>query len=281
VTTPGGGAALLRKAAERLAAAGVEGATRDARWLLAHVLGVDRGGLAATLEVPLSAPQEAAFEAAVAARAARQPVAQIIGWREFWGRRFRVTPDVLDPRGDTETLVALALKAPFTTVLDLGTGSGAILLTLLAERPSARGTGTDVSEPALAVARANAEALRVADRAALRLSDWFAGVTGRFDLIVSNPPYIALGEMAGLAPEVRDWEPRLALTDGGDGLAAYRAIAAGAAAHLAPGGRLLVETGAGQGSAVRELFEAAGLEDVACHTDLGGLQRVVSARLSA
>jgi release factor glutamine methyltransferase len=276
--TTAGGAALLRDAAERLAAAGVEDAARDARWLLAHVLDVPRDRLAGRLDSPLTADQHVAFETAVAARVARQPVAQITGQRAFWGREFRVTPDVLDPRGDTETLIALALEAPFATVLDLGTGSGAILLTLLAERPAARGVGTDISDPALAVARGNAARLGVADRTSLRHADWFAGITGRFDLIVSNPPYIAMDEMPDLTPEVRDWEPRVALTDGGDGLAAYRAIADGVAAHLMPGGRLLVETGAGQGPAVQALFAAAGLAEVACHKDLDGRQRVVSAR---
>ena len=271
-------AQALAAATARLSAAGVEGAARDARRLLAHALGCDPGAVAARLSDPVPPGALSAFEAAVAARAARQPVAQITGRREFRGRTFRVTPEVLDPRPETEALVALALAEPFATVLDLGTGSGCLLVTLLAERPGATGIGTDVSEAALGVARANARTLGVAARARFLRADWFDGVAGRFDLIVSNPPYIAADEMAGLAPEVRDWEPRGALTDGGDGLSAYRAIAAGAAAHLAWGGRLLVETGATQAPAVTAIFSAAGLASVAVHPDLEGRERVVSAR---
>lgn len=266
----------LRRAVTRLAEAGVEDAARDARRLLAHALGQRPDALAARLSDALPPEAAATFEEAIAARARRQPVSQIIGRREFWGRDFRVTPDVLDPRPETETLVELALARPFASVLDLGTGSGAILVTLLAERPAARGVGADLSDAALDVARDNAAAHGVAGRAGFVRSDWFGAVEGRFDLIVSNPPYIAAAEMPGLAPELA-WEPRGALTDEGDGLSAYRAIAAGAATHLAPGGRLIVETGHAQGAAVAAIFRGAGLESVACHPDLGGRQRAVSA----
>ena len=272
------GAEALRTAAARLAEAGVEGAGRDARRLLAHALGLAPDVLAGRLGDPLPEAPAAVFEALVARRAAREPVSHLTGSRAFWGRDFRVTRDVLDPRPETETLVALALDEPFSRVLDLGTGSGCILVTLLAERQEAVGVGTDVSPEALLVAGANAAAHGVADRLVLPLSDWFADIGGRFDLIVSNPPYIAAGEMPGLAPEVREHEPRLALTDGGDGLAAYRAIAAGARDHLTPGGRVLVEIGPAQGAAVFRLFEAGGLERVAIHPDLDGRDRVVSAR---
>ncbi|TKA94001.1 peptide chain release factor N(5)-glutamine methyltransferase, partial [Cereibacter changlensis] len=226
----------------------------------------------------LLAPEAATrFETALAAREARQPVSQITGTRLFWGRSFRVTRDVLDPRPETETLIETALETPFASLLDLGTGSGAILLTLLAERPAARGLGTDLSPEALAVAEGNAQALGLAGRARFQTADWFAGVEGQFDLIVSNPPYIAEAEMAGLSPEVRDWEPHLALTPGGDGLDAYRAIAAAAPAHLAPGGRLLVEIGPTQGQAVSALFAAAGLSGLRVEADLDGRDRVVLA----
>jgi release factor glutamine methyltransferase len=201
-----------------------------------------------------------------------------VGARAFWGREFRVTRDVLDPRPETETLVALALAEPFARVLDLGTGSGCILVTLLAERPGAQGVGTDISPQALLIAGENAARHGVEGRVVLTPSDWFADIGGRYDLIVSNPPYIAEGEMAGLAPEVRDFEPRGALTDEGDGLGAYRVLAAGAPGHLAPGGRLLVEIGPTQGAAVSRLFAEAGLERVAVHPDLDGRDRVVAAR---
>lgn len=211
-------------------------------------------------------------------RAAREPFSHIAGYRDFWKHRFRVTADVLDPRPDTELLVELALAQPFSKVLDLGTGSGCIMISLLAERPTTRGVGTDISERAVLIAGENAQTLGVADRLILPLSDWFDDIGGRFDLIVSNPPYIAAAEMAGLQPEVTRFEPKDALTDGGDGLSAYRKIAIGAPNHLHPGGRLLVEIGANQAAAVMEIFEDAGLVDIKRHTDLNGKDRVISAR---
>lgn len=271
----------LRAAVPRLAAAGIDEAARDARRLLAHAMAIDPARL--TLHLPDPLPPEAAarFEAALAARLARQPVGQIVGERLFWGRRFRVTRDTLDPRPETEGLIEAALAEPFATVLDLGTGTGCIAVTLLAERPAAHGIATDLSPAALAVAAENAAALGVASRLELRLSDWFAAVPERVDLILSNPPYIAADEMAALAPEVRLWEPHLALSPGGDGLDAYRAIARGAPAHLRPGGRLLLEIGAAQGRAVAGLVEAAGLARVSVLPDLDGRDRLVSARLPA
>ncbi len=220
----------------------------------------------------------ATLEAAVDQRAARVPVSHIIGKRAFWRSDFRVTPDVLDPRPETEVLVDLALREPFTRVLDLGTGSGCILISLLLDQPDARGVGTDISEKAVLVAGDNAAALGVADRLVLPLSDWFDDVGGRFDLIVSNPPYIAAVEMVSLSPEVREYEPSGALTDGKDGLAAYRIIANHALNHLTPGGRLLVEIGPTQAEAVKNLFRDAGLEDIRCHPDLDGRDRVIAAK---
>ncbi|CAM5430196.1 peptide chain release factor N(5)-glutamine methyltransferase [Frigidibacter albus] len=275
------GSEALRAAVARLAAAGVAEAPRDARRLLAHAMGIGADRLLLHLGEALSPAAAVAFDRAVAARAARQPVSQITGSRLFWGRAFRVTRDTLDPRPETETLIAAALERRFARVLDLGTGTGCIVLTLLAEQPEARGMGTDLSPAALAVAAGNAAALGLAERVELVASDWFAGVAGRFDLIVSNPPYIAADEMAALDPEVRDWEPHLALTPGGDGLDAYRAIAAGAGAHLAPGGRLLVEIGPAQGAAVAGLFAAAGLGRIRVLPDLDGRDRVVSAEAPA
>ncbi|MCW3780050.1 peptide chain release factor N(5)-glutamine methyltransferase [Defluviimonas salinarum] len=271
------GSELLAAAVRRLGAAGIEGAPRDARRLLAHALGIAPERVSLILPDPVGPAALTAFEAAVARRIAREPVSQITGGRDFYGRRFRVTRDTLDPRPETEALIAAALERRFGTVLDLGTGTGCILLTLLAERPEAEGLGADLSPAALDVARGNAEALGLAERARFLRSDWFASVTGRFDLIVSNPPYIAADEMAGLAPEVRDWEPYLALTPGGDGLDAYRAIAGGAAAHLVPGGTVIVEIGASQGPAVAELFRAAGFARVTVRPDLDGRDRVVVA----
>ena len=267
----------LAEATAQLAAKGIDSAARDARLLIARATGIDRARLTLHLRNDLSDEAEGAFFHMIRDRLTRMPLSHILGGREFYGRWFSVTPDVLDPRPETEILVAAALEAPFRTVLDLGTGSGAILLTLLAERPGATGTGTDLSGLALAVAGANARALGLEDRLHLLEGRWFDPVDGRFDLIVSNPPYIAADEMAGLAPEVL-CEPRIALTDEADGLSAYRAIATGAPAHLAPGGWLRVEIGPTQGRAVAELFRAAGLQDVSVRPDLDGRDRVVCGR---
>lgn len=265
----------LRRAIPELQEAGIEDAARDARVLLAHALGIGHDRLTLKLQDEMTPPQEAMYDAALAARRARQPVAQITGRRLFWGLSFRVTRDVLDPRPETETLVAEALSRPFLKVLDLGTGSGCILLSCLKGMPLARGLGTDISDAALQVAMGNTRDLGLEARARFRKSDWFAGVTGAYDLIVSNPPYIAAEEMPALAPEVRDWEPHLALTPGGDGLDAYRAITRGAGGRLMPGGRLLVEIGPTQGPAVAALFAAAGLAEVRVLPDLDGRDRVV------
>ncbi|MEM0946236.1 MAG: peptide chain release factor N(5)-glutamine methyltransferase [Pseudomonadota bacterium] len=271
------GAEALRDVVGRLRSAGIDTPERDARRLLAWALGEATARLALSLPETLGTEEAAMFEGAVCARLDRRPVSQITGRRTFWGREFALDHTVLDPRPETETLIALALEAPYQNVLDLGTGTGCILLTLLAERPSSIGTGTDLSAAARATAEGNAVALGLSARAEIRAADWFDGVEGQYDLIVSNPPYIAQSEMAGLAPEVQNWEPRLALTDEGDGLSAYHAIAAGVAAHLVPGGQLLVEVGATQGARVCTLFQAAGLVDVAVHPDLDGRDRVVSA----
>jgi len=271
-------AEALRDAIPRLAAAGVPDPARDVRRLMAHALHIAPDRLMLDLSRALSQPEAATFNAALAARMARQPVSQIIGYRLFWGREFRVTPATLDPRPETELLVEAALAVPFARVLDLGTGTGCILLSLLAERPEATGTGIDVSAAALAVAAENAARIGVAARAEMRQGSWFDGVCETVDLIVSNPPYIADDEMADLAPEVRDWEPHLALSPGGDGLGAYRAIASGALAHLAPGGRLLLEIGPTQAAAVLRMLADAGLAGARVLPDLDGRDRVILAQ---
>ncbi|MBM9594364.1 peptide chain release factor N(5)-glutamine methyltransferase [Roseitranquillus sediminis] len=269
----------LAAGSRRLAEAGVANPARDARRLLAHALDVPSDRLTLMAREDVGHDAAARFEGALAARVRRQPVSQIVGWRDFYGRRFRVTPDVLDPRPETELLVDLALREPFRDVLDLGTGSGCLLLTLLAERPEARGIGTDVSREALAVARENAAALRLSPK--LRLSNWFERVDGVWDLIVSNPPYIADDELAALEPEVRQWEPWLALTPGGDGLDAYRSIAIGAVSRLCPGARLILEIGTTQADEVAALLEERGLTEIAVHADLDGQDRAVTARKGA
>lgn len=266
----------LRAAIPRLAVAGIPDAPRDARALLAHATGIAPDRLTLHLADPLAPAAIAAFNTAITRRAAREPVSHITGTRLFWGRSFRVTPDTLDPRPETEILVQAALSEPFLKVLDLGTGSGCILLSCLADMPMAQGIGSDIHPATLAVAQANARDLRLSARARFLLSDWFAAIPGRFDLILSNPPYITDAEMAVLSPEVLH-EPRRALTPGGDGLAAYRAIAQGAPARLMPQGRLIVEIGPTQGAAVTALFAAQGLQDIRILPDLDGRDRVVCA----
>ncbi|TGD45250.1 peptide chain release factor N(5)-glutamine methyltransferase [Pseudotabrizicola sediminis] len=269
-------AAALVQAVRDLRAAGVPDAAGDARVLLAHAAGIAPDRL--TLHLPEEASEAAlsSFATLTRRRAVREPVSHLTGGRLFWGRRFIVTPDVLDPRPETETLVIEALRAPFARVLDLGTGSGAIVLSLLADRDAAVGLGVDLSTAALDVAGRNAQALGLGDRCRFAQGSWFAPVDGRFDLIVSNPPYIAEAEMADLSPEVRLYEPHLALTPGGDGLDAYRVIAAGVGAHLAAKGRLLLEIGPSQGAAVAQMLQAAGLHHVRVLPDLDGRDRVVS-----
>ena len=266
--------AALTKGTGTLKDAGVEGHIRDARLLMACSLGIGVERLTLHDTSKLLDMQEASFFDAVRRRMARRPMSHLLGRRDFYGRRFTVTPDVLDPRGDTETLVEAALGVPFKTFLDLGTGSGCILVTLLAERKDARGIGTDVCRRAMKIARMNAQVLGVARQCAIESSDWFGSVEGTFDLIVSNPPYIAADEIDELAEEL-SFEPRMALTDEGDGLSCYRIITAGAGAHLNAGGWLMVEIGPTQGAAVVAMFEDAGLHNIAIRPDLDGRDRVV------
>ncbi|MEL6689493.1 MAG: peptide chain release factor N(5)-glutamine methyltransferase [Pseudomonadota bacterium] len=257
---------------------GIDAAPRDARLIVAHALGVETGRLTLLEHDPLTVETETAMRALAARRAEHTPMSHILGYREFWGRRFEVNADVLDPRPETETLIAAALEGDFSNLLDLGTGSGAIAVTLLAERETAQGTATDVSDAALAVAARNARELRVADRLSFLGSNWFEAVEGTYDLIVSNPPYIAALEMDELQPEVRIHEPRIALTDDADGLSAYRAIFAGARKHVRPGSRIIVEFGAGQGPDVEEIARAEGWSDTSFRADLSGKHRVLVAK---
>lgn len=271
---------LLRQGTALLREAGIEDAVGDARALMANCLKIDRARLTLILTDKADYFTLHEFMVDIRDRAAHRPVSSILGYRAFYGRRFEVTDDVLDPRPETETLVAAALEHPFAEVLDLGTGTGCILLTLLAERDKATGVGTDLSQRALEVAARNARALGVEGRLWLTHSDWFAGIDGRFDLIVSNPPYIAADEMVGLAPEVRDHDPHMALTDGADGLTAYRQIAHRVGGHLTPKGRCLLEVGAGQAEDVAAIVRAAGLDVTTFHPDLDGRPRVVEVCLN-
>lgn len=271
-------AQAMAAAAARLRAAGVADPARDARLLLAHAARVDAARVTLIAPEDLSPDVEERFEQLVALRAVRVPVSHLIGERAFYQRRFKVSGDVLDPRPETETLIEAALAEPYNRVLDLGVGSGCILVTLLAERREATGLGVDLSEAACLQASANALLHRVTGRVDIRRSDWFSDVTGRFDLIVTNPPYISRSDWEGLEPEVRRHEPELALTDGGDGLGAYRHIAAGLARHLAPGGRFLAEIGPDQADPVSALLRAAGFPEITVIADMDGRPRVLGVR---
>jgi release factor glutamine methyltransferase len=279
-------AAMRRDLAARFRTGGIDSPDLDARLLVGHALGLDHAGLVRDGERALGRADVVGIEALAARRLAGEPVARITGVKEFWGLPFQVTPAVLVPRPDTETVVETALalidrdgaRTRRLRIADLGTGSGAILIALLHELPDAWGVGTDCDTAALATARANASRLGVAARASFVACDFGAALAGGADLIVANPPYIATDEIAALAPEVRDFDPRGALDGGPDGLGAYRAIAADAGRLLAPGAHVVMEIGAGQADAVSALAAAAGLGSIAVAPDLAGIGRVVSAR---
>ena len=272
--------------AQAFALAGIEDAKVDARALLCHALHIDRARFVSDSERILEAREVTVISALAARRLRREPVSRIRGRKEFWNLTLSVTPAVLTPRPETETVVEAALdllardgrKNEALRILDIGAGSGAIVLALLAELPRASGVATDISEAALDVARANAERNGLATRCGFVACNMADGVRGPFDLIVSNPPYVVHDDIATLQPEVRDYAPKLALDGGRDGLDAYRAIAAQTPSLLAPGGHLIVELGAGQEHAVRELLAAAGLDVGAARSDLAGIPRALAAR---
>lgn len=280
--------ALLRDTAVALTAAGIDNVRFEARLLLSHATGLTIEQLIPRGPDAAPAAAAATLRELTARRVRREPMAYILGEREFWGLPFKVSPAVLVPRPDSETVIETVLdllpdRSRKLRILDLGLGSGCLLLTLLREYPQATGVGIDASEAALAVAQANAEALGVAPRARLATGDWRqAGWTDRlegpFDLLVSNPPYIESVAVEGLMPEVARHEPRLALDGGADGLAAYRIIAAALPALVVPGGWAIVEVGEGQAPEIASLFAAEGLVPRPSRKDLGGIERVVPAQ---
>jgi release factor glutamine methyltransferase len=268
-------------ARKRLESAGLAGPVIDARLLVEAAADATRTDIVTDPQRPLTAEQESLLEDYLTRREQREPVAQILGRKGFWKLLFRVNEQVLTPRPDTETVVEYVLRdfpehAPWS-VLDLGVGSGAILLSVLAERPAARGLGVDISEEALAVARDNAATLGLASRCALLRGDWTTGLAdANFDLVVANPPYIRSEEIETLEPEVCRYEPRLALDGGPDGLDAYRTLAPEILRVLKPGGRFAVEIGFDQRAAVTELFRAAGAQDITPLRDLADRDRVIA-----
>ena len=276
---------LLADTARRLAAAGIETARLDARLLIGHVTGLDAAALLAHRDDAVPSAILERVDPLVARRTGREPMAHILGEREFWSLPFRVTADTLVPRPDTETLVQAVLdtypavsRGTGMTVLDLGTGTGCILLALLSEWPEATGIGVDIGEGAVAVARDNAQRLGLADRARFLISDWGEGLDTRFDLIVSNPPYIRCGEIASLEPEVARFDPWGALSGGDDGLDAYRSLAGRLAALMAPKAAIFLEIGWDQESEVTAILRQVGLEVFETHCDLAGRPRCLAAR---
>ena len=276
-----------RALAARLQSAGIEEPGLDARLLVGAALRLDLTGIVTQAARQLTPEEAARLEAYAQRRLAHEPVARILGAREFWGLPFQLSEATLVPRPDTETVVELALeifreravseRRPL--IADIGTGSGAILLALLHEIPDAFGVGTDLSLTALSTAKANAAALGLADRAAFVACSYAAALHGLFDLIVSNPPYIRSADIAGLAIEVREHDPRLALDGGSDGLDAYRALIPQSAAVLAPGGALVLEAGQGQSAAIETLMTGSALTvDRRPKTDLTSIFRAVTGR---
>lgn len=269
---------LLEWGAARLTEAGIETASLDARLLVQHTLGLSREDMLRE-DAAASDSAVALFDALINRRLKREPVAKILGRRAFWKYEFIVSGATLDPRPDSETLIEAALAhrpaGSVRRILDLGTGTGCLLLSLLGEYGQAQGVGVDVSEQALKVARENARQLGMEERAAFRLSDWCAQVGGTFDLIVSNPPYIAQSDADSLMPEVRKYDPFIALFGGADGLDAYRALLPQAYRHLETDGVLLLELGVGQADAVETLACAHGFTMAGRRADLAGVARVL------
>ncbi len=270
---------ILCRGASVLRAADIDNPRLEARLLLAHALGVPSEAVLRDRHAPGEAP---GYDALIARRAAHEPLALILGRREFWSLDFAVSPATLIPRGDSETLIEAALAAfpdrnAVRRVLDLGTGTGCLLLAALHEFGSAFGIGTDRVPAAARLAASNAAALGLADRAAFVVADWAEPLSGRFDLILSNPPYIPTGDLAGLMPEVAGHEPASALDGGMDGLTAYRRIIAGLPALLAAGGAAVIELGIGQAGQVAALAAAAGLS-AGLRDDLAGIPRALVLR---
>lgn len=275
---------MVASVAARLAAAGIENGRLDARLLVGDATGL-------TAEAMIAAPESVIEDPGVVARVerltkrrlTREPMSQILGRREFWSLSFKVTPDVLTPRPDSETLVETVLsivpdRSARLRLLDLGVGSGCLLLSLLHSLPNARGLGVDRSERALTVARANAAALGLADRAEMRAGDWGADLPDQYDIVVSNPPYIPSDDIEGLEPEVSEHEPWLALDGGRDGLDAYRTLAGELPFLVREGGWAALEVGQGQASDVARLMRAAGFRIERVAPDLAGIERVILAR---
>ncbi len=253
----------------------------EARMLVKHITGLSDANLIGMNELPLSESQTAQLNDFIAQRLNGRPVSKIIGCKEFYGRDFIVSDDVLDPRPDSELIIDVILKNKAKTgslkILDMGTGSGCLALTLLAEYPNATALATDISIQAINVAKKNAESLGVCDRVRFIESNWFDSIEGEFDVIISNPPYIESDDIENLSREVSKYDPILALDGGKDGLLPYQVILPQIRTYLNDGGIMVIEHGTGQSPRIKRLVENEGLDDIQVHYDLGGHDRVISA----
>ena len=271
---------LLIASQAKLRECGISDPIRDARLLLADCLELRTQNLNLLNDSYISEIKISKFRRMVKERCKRKPVSKILGYRSFWGRDFEINENVLDPRGDTETLIELILDCKFENMLELGTGSGAIAITVLAERPEVTCVATDISEYAIKTASKNSKRHGVESRLKLLHSNWFEKISGRFDVIVSNPPYISSEEYAQLSAEVVKYDPKISLTLGGDGLEAYREILSQALEKLSKNGHIFLEIGYTQANAVGHLFREAGFQQIKVHKDLGSRDRVISAKAS-
>ena len=271
---------LLTASQAKLRECGISDPVRDARLLLADCLELRSQNLNLLDNSCISEIKISKFWRMINERCKRKPVSKILGYRSFWGRDFEINENVLDPRGDTETLIELILDCNFENMLELGTGSGAIAITVLAERPEVTCVATDISQYALNTARTNSKRHGVQSRLKLLYSNWFDKISGSFDIIVSNPPYISSKEYAQLSAEVLKYDPKISLTLGGDGLEAYREILSQALEKLSKNGHIFLEIGYTQANAVGHLFKEAGFQQIKVHKDLGSRDRVISAKAS-
>lgn len=290
-TTPSTGVstlgALMAEGVATLNAANIENARMDARILLGRAAGVDGGRISAWPEDEVSADQVAVFQDMIERRSRNEPVGRILGERDFWRHTFKLAPDTLEPRPDSETLVEWAIDfledSDAPRIIDFGTGTGCLLLSAIGDLPGASGIGLDISEGAVACARENAKLLELDDQVAFRVSDWDSALSeverkDGFDLVMSNPPYITAADMKTLSAEVQKFDPRRALTDEGDGLAAYRVLSKVAFDLARPGGFVIFEIGRGQEKDVGQLLVEAGFVGVEYREDLGGIVRCVAAK---
>lgn len=271
---------VLANTAIKLSGSGIEGAARDARILTAKALGTPISEL--SLKINEQVPEKiiADLEKLTLRRIDKEPISKILGKREFWGRSFSINKKVLDPRADTETLIEFVIEKPVKSVLELGTGSGAIAVTLACEWKHVHLTAVDISEDAISMAKINAEKFNVQNKIHFLKSDWFETVRGSFDLIISNPPYIGLIEKDEIAAEVVKYDPEIALFAGRDGLEAYKRIIPNLTKFLNPDGLVILETSASQSYQVKNMMNAVGFIDAKIVKDLSGKDRLVAAKLA-